>query len=58
LNPITLTSFFKKSTEEISIIKIVPSSKVEDNAKKLIESSKENCNSNSNLKQPKVKKAP
>lgn len=56
-SPITLTSFFKKSTEEIPIIKIVPSSKVEANSKKLIESSKENCNSNSNLKQPKLKKA-
>jgi len=57
-SPITLTSFFKKSTDEIPIIKIVPSSKVEDNSKKLIESSKENCNSNSNLKQKKMKKAP
>ena len=55
-NPITLTSFFKKSSEESAITPIVPCAEVEDNSKKLIESSKENRNSNSNLKQPKVKK--
>lgn len=54
-SPITLTSFFKKSTEEMAVKVAIPPSKVEDNAKTLIEPSKENCNSNSNLKQPRAK---
>lgn len=56
-SPITLTSFFKRSTEEMPAKIPVPPSKVEDNAKNLIESSKENCNTNSNLKQAKAKTA-